>query len=294
MKTFHRANCAYPLQRHGICGDVGRDAVAFGDGDDAADPVLYPHDARGRAAFVVALQLVGHVDQAASVYDIVRGVEYAACGEILAVARFGEHVVGAPGDDAAAQLRYGRVVENGAEGARGEDVAGDGQDLIGLDLLGAELLDRTLYGRLVHVGDDQVRTLLVQQTTQVVADVPDALHGDDPAFQRGRAEDLLGAGPHPLQDSEGCEWRGVARAAAGDVDPDDVRGLDPDEVRILRRGAHVLRHDVAPAEGLDVAPERAEERLGLIRVRVPDDHGLPAPEVEAARGGLVGHPSSQA
>ena len=72
---------------------------------------------------------------------VVGGVEYAACGEILAVARFGEHVVGAPCDDAAAQLRYGLIVEDGTEGARGEDVARDGQDLIWLDRLGAELLD---------------------------------------------------------------------------------------------------------------------------------------------------------
>ena len=33
------------------------------------------------------------------------------------------------------------IVEDGAEGARGEDVARDGQDLIRLDRLGAELLD---------------------------------------------------------------------------------------------------------------------------------------------------------
>src|SRR5215218_2906435 len=141
MQAFHRAYGGYPLQCQGICGDVGRDAVAFGDGDDAADPVFYAHDARGRAAFVVALQLVGHVDKAAGVYDIVRGVEYAAFGETLAVARLAEHVVGAPCDDAAAQLRYGLIVEDGTEGARGEDVARDGQDLIWLDRLGAELLD---------------------------------------------------------------------------------------------------------------------------------------------------------
>src|SRR5215217_1985644 len=141
MQAFHRAYGGYPLQCQGICRDVGRDAVAFGDGDDAADPVFYAHDARGRAAFVVALQLVGHVDKAAGVYDVVRGVEYATFRDRLAVARVGEHVVGATGDDVAAQLWYARVVENRAESARGEDVARDGKDLIGLDRLGAELLD---------------------------------------------------------------------------------------------------------------------------------------------------------
>src|SRR5215212_5157120 len=163
MQAFHRAYCAYPLQRHSVCGDVGRDAVAFGDGDDAADLVFDAHDARGRAAFVVALQLVGHVDQAAGVYYVVRCVEYATFRYRLAVARVGEHVVGATGDDAATQLWYARVVENRAEGARGEDVARDGQDLIGLDRLGAEFLDHTFQGRLVHVRHDQVRALLMQQ-----------------------------------------------------------------------------------------------------------------------------------
>src|SRR5215217_3215625 len=183
MQAFHRAYCGYPLERQGVCGDVGG---------------------------------------AAGVYDVVRGIQYAAFSDRLAVARVGEHVVGATGDDATAQLGYGRVVENGAEGARSEDIARDGQDLIGLDRLGAELFDHALQSRLVHVSDDQIRTLLVQQTAKVVADVPDPLHGDDPAFEGGRAEDLLDAGPHPLQDPEGGEWRGVARAAAGDVDPDDV------------------------------------------------------------------------
>src|SRR5829696_2643315 len=134
----------------------------------------------------------------------------------------------------------------------------------------------------------------MQQAAQIVADVSQTLHGNDPALQGGSAIDLLDAGPHSLQHSEGSEWRRVARAATGDVDTDDVRGLYPDEVGVLRRGTNILGHDVASAKGLDVAPERAEERLGLVRVRVTDDNGLPAPEVEAARGGLVGHPSRQA
>src|SRR5215210_9324500 len=294
VETFHRAYCGYSLQRQGVCGDVGRDAVALGDGDDAAYPVLYAHDALGRAALVVAIELVGDVYEAAGVYDVVGGVEYAAFGERLAVSGLGEHVVCAPGDDAATQLRYRRVVEDGAEGARSEDVARDGQDLIWLDGLGAELLDHALYGRVVHVGDDQVRTLLVQQTAQIVADVPHALHGDDPALQGARTEDLLDAGPHSLQDPEGGEGGGVARASAGNVDADDVRSLDPDVVRVLRRGAHVLGHDVASAQGLDVTSERAEKRLGLVGVGVPDNDGLPTPKVETASGGLVGHPPRQA
>src|SRR5918992_1334533 len=181
METLHRAYGGYPLQRHGVCGDVGWDAVAFGDGDDAADPVLYPHEARGSAGFVGALPRAGKIDKAAGVYDVVRGVEYAAFGEVLTVARLGEHVVGAPCDDAAAQLWYGLIVKDGAEGARGEDITRYGQDLVGLDRFGAELLDHALHGRLVHVRHDQVGVLLVQKTAQIVAHVPQALHGDDPA-----------------------------------------------------------------------------------------------------------------
>src|SRR5215211_6443976 len=65
MQAFHRAYGGYPLQCQGICG---------------------------------------HVDKDAGVYDVVRGVEYATFRDRLAVARVGEHVVGATGDDAAAQL----------------------------------------------------------------------------------------------------------------------------------------------------------------------------------------------
>ena len=102
------------------------------------------------------------------------------------------------------------------------------------------------------------RAGLVEQPAQVVADVPDALHRDRAACERGGAEDLLCTGPHPLQHAEGGEGGGVARAAAGYVDADHVRGLDPDKVRVLRRGTDVLGHDVASAQGFDVASERAE------------------------------------
>ena len=83
-------------------------------------------------------------------------------------------------------------------------------------------------------------------------------------------------------------------AAVGDVHADHVGGLDADVLHVLGGGPHVLGDDVASAQGFDVAPERAKERLGLVRVGVPDNDGLPAPEVEAARGGLVGHPPRQA
>src|SRR3712207_6171222 len=81
MKSFLRDYGGYSLQRQCVCGGVGWDAVTLGDGDDAAYPVLYAHDALGRAALVVALELVGDVYEAAGVYDVVGGVEYAMFGE---------------------------------------------------------------------------------------------------------------------------------------------------------------------------------------------------------------------
>src|SRR5215208_885789 len=172
MEAFHRAYGCYPLQRQGVCGDVGRDAVAFGDGDDLAYPVFDAHDALGGATLIVALQLICDVDEAAGVYDVVRGVEDAAFYQRLAVPGLGEHVVGAPGHDTAAQLGYRLVVQHGPKGARGEDVAGDRQDLIRLHGLGAELFHRTLDRGRLDVRHDQVRTLIVEQAAQVVADVP--------------------------------------------------------------------------------------------------------------------------
>ena len=67
VESFHRAYGGDALQREGVSGDVGGDAVAPGDGDNAAYGVLYSHDAVDGAAFVVALQLVGDVDEAAGV-----------------------------------------------------------------------------------------------------------------------------------------------------------------------------------------------------------------------------------
>ena len=132
-----------------------------------------------------------------------------------------------------------------------------------------------------------------EQLAQVVAHVPETLYRHRATLQRGRPEDLLGAGAHPVHDAEGRERRGVARAAVGDVHADDVGGLDADVLHVLGGGPDVLCGYVAAAQGLDVAPERAEQLLGLVALRVADDDGLASPEIQAARGGLVGHPTRQ-
>src|SRR5215212_9014946 len=137
------------------------------------------------------------------------------------------------------------------------------------------------------------RALLVEQPAQVVPDVPEALYRHRPAFWRGCAKDLLDAGSHPLQDAQSREGGGITRAAVRHISAHDVRGLNPDVVDVPGRNAYVLGHDVAPAQSLNVTPERTKEGFGLVLVRVADNDGLPAAEIEAA-GGFVGHTAGEA
>ena len=46
-----------------------------------------------------------------------------------------------------------------------------------------------------------IGVFVVEQPAEMVAHVAETLDGDRPAFQGGRAEDLLGACPHPLHDA---------------------------------------------------------------------------------------------
>ena len=62
-----------------------------------------------------------------------------------------------------------------------------------------------------------------------------------------------------------------------------------DHVHVVPGRPDVLSGDVAPAKGVDEAPVRPEEFLGLATGALGQDHRLPAPEIEAGRGVLVGH-----
>ncbi len=104
MEALYGAYGVYALQGQSIGGDVGRDAVAFGDGDDLLHRVVDARDALGGPRLVVALEFVGDVDEAAGVYDVVWGVEDAALRERLTVTGLEEDVVRAAGDYGALKL----------------------------------------------------------------------------------------------------------------------------------------------------------------------------------------------
>src|ERR671917_1456509 len=78
VEALYGAYGVYALEGQGVGGDVGRDAVALGDGDDPLYRIVDARDALGGPRLVVALELVGDVYEAAGVYDVVRGVEDAA------------------------------------------------------------------------------------------------------------------------------------------------------------------------------------------------------------------------
>jgi hypothetical protein len=121
-----------------------------------------------------------------------------------------------------------------------------------------------------------------------------ALHGDGDALQGVRAARLLDAGPDPSK---------TPRAVSGEGSPEPPRVMStPATWEVSTRMCSissgempdVLGDDVTPAQGLHVTAEGAEKRFRLVPLGVSDDDGLPAPQIQAARGGLVGHPAREA
>ena len=74
MEAFHGAYGGDAFEGQSIGGYVGRDAVAPGDGDDAAQGLFDAHDPPSGPPLVVAFQFVGDVYEATGVYEVVWGV----------------------------------------------------------------------------------------------------------------------------------------------------------------------------------------------------------------------------
>ena len=101
-------------------------------------------------------QLAADVDDAGGVDDVVGRVEDSAFMQQLAVAILVEElVVRGSRDDSAAEARDRVVVEDAAEGARGEDVALDAVDSVGDDCLDPELGCARARCARVDVGDEE-------------------------------------------------------------------------------------------------------------------------------------------
>src|SRR5699024_8146883 len=93
------ADGADALLGHAVGGFPGRDAVALGDLKDAAQVVVDgAHHAHGALA-VVAVDFQRHVHHAAGIDGVVRRIQHAATGQLVADLVGGQLVVGRAADD---------------------------------------------------------------------------------------------------------------------------------------------------------------------------------------------------
>ncbi len=122
------------------------------------------------------------------------------------------------------------------------------------------------------------------------AHVAGPLHRDAPPLQRVVAPALERARLHAAVRTVRRHRRRVARTLAASR---HVLRLHLYVVHVRHARAHVLRRDVAPLQRVDEAPVRAEDQLAHPRLRVPDDHRLPATQVQTRDRRLVRHPARQ-
>src|SRR5438094_1332648 len=126
------SDLAYSLAGEGVGGGRGADVAIPGDVEDLAKRSVDGLHARLGPLRVEPLELVGDVDQAAGVDDVVGGVHDARGCQGLAVFRPIELVVGRASHDPALQLRDRVVANDATHGAWREDVALLGVDLVRL------------------------------------------------------------------------------------------------------------------------------------------------------------------
>src|SRR5690606_38140779 len=273
------------------------------------------------AVRIPAVHLSIDVDHATGVDHVVRRIEDALLRQHVAMPLLAKLVVRGARDDLEAELRDRRVIDDGTECARREDLRLDAIDLVRRNGAGAQLVDHVLHALRVDVGDDELRTDLVQIAAQVAADVTEPLYCDGDTLEVVRAELVLRGGLDAAEHTPRRDRRRVAETAG---QAGDVARLHLDVAHVLDARAHVLGGDVAAAQRLDeaavcaedhlaarraivtaehglAAAQRldeaavcAEDHLALRRAIVTDDHGLAAAQVETGDGSLVRHSAREA
>ena len=163
-------------------------------------------------------------------------------------------------------------------------------DRVRSDRRGAELVHHSLHLLGSDVGDDETHALAVQIAAEMVGDVAGTLHRHRLPRQAVAAPAGLRRGLHAHVHAVGGHRRRIARKAE---EPGHMVGLQLDVFHVRGRGADVLGGDVASVERLDEAAVGPEERLPVLPPVVADDDRLPAAEVDAGHGGLVGHPPGE-
>ena len=206
------------------------------------------------------------------------------------MARLEQLVVRRAGDDLALQLGQRLVVDHTAERARGVDVDRRREDLIGVHRHRTKLVHHALHPLSVDVAHDQPRTGAVQLLAEVVADVPQSLHGDALSGKRRRTPPLECRRLDRAEDTVRRDRRRIPRSRGK---PGHEFRLHVHVIHVGRARAHVLGRDVATAERVHEPPVGAEEHLALRCAIVADDHGLAAAQIEPGDGVLVRHPARQ-
>src|SRR5579885_337517 len=282
------------LLGHAVGGLVGRDAVALGDLNDAADVVVdRAHHAHGALA-VVAVDLERDVHHAAGIDRVIRRVEDAAFFHLVADGVGGELIVRRAADDLALQARQRGFVDRAAERTGAVDVGVDVVDLVGADRRAAVFVDGAPHQVGVDVGDEHLGAVFAQQLDEFHADVAGALHRVAVLADVLAAEPRVERRHQALHRAVGGERRGIARTAVHLVHAGDEFGLAEHPLHVVDVDADVFGGDVAAVERIDETTERAEQRLGFVLGRIADDHRLAAAQVQAGDGVLVGHAAGQA
>lgn len=173
-------------------------------------------------------------------------------------------VVGAAADDRRLEHVDGVVVEGATEGAGrvDVDVGADEGGNVADDLDAGVGRREGLDGSGVDVGDDDLGAVLDEVAREDPADLADAGDADATSREGGRTPQVLGCGPHALEDPERGEDGGVAGAALLGGATGGEAGRLGDDVHVLHVGAHVARRDVAAAEALDEPAEGTEQARG--------------------------------
>src|SRR5574337_1107949 len=279
---------------HAIGSLVGRDAVALGDLEDAADIVVDRAHHAHRALAVVAVDLERYVHHAAGVDRVVRRVQDATLVEFIADRVGGKLVVRRAADDLRFQARQRFFVHRAAKRARGINVGVDVVDFVQANRGAAEFVDRALDQFRVDVGDEDLGALFAQQLDEFHADVAGALHGEAALADVFFAVFGVQRGHQALQRAIGGEWRRIARDAVHLVHAGDEFGFAEHPFHVVDVDADVLGGDVAAVERIDETTERTEQSLGLVLGRIADDHRLAAADVQAGYRVLVSHSARQA
>src|SRR5690625_2879891 len=288
------ADGADALLGHAVGGLPGRDAVALGDLEDAAQVVVDgAHHAHGAFA-VVAVDFQRHVHHAAGIDGVVRRIQHAATGQLVADLVGGQLVVGRAADDLGLDAIDGIFVDGAAQRAGAVDIGVHVVDVVQAHGLAAQLVHAALHRVLVDVGDEHLGALFAQQLDELAADVAGALHGKAVLADILVAVLVLQGRHDALQGAEGGERRRVAGTAVDLMHAGDVFGLAVHVFHVVDVDADILGGDVAAVERVDVTAEGTEQCLGLVRRRVADDHRLAAAQVQAGHRVLVGHAARQA